>query len=118
MQVTLALQPLFKRSVSYVNRVDSDLAERVAAWGYLHEFADILWLPQDGKVVYRQDDRVDVSAPGNGLNDIVGLRPYSIAELVTDRVQGNCSRAPAYRPHRAVVHTRLLTESLLRCMRL
>jgi len=69
-------------------------------------------------VVYRQDDRVDVSAPGNGLTDIVGLRPYSIAELVTDRVQGNCSRAPAYRPHRAVVHTRLLTESLLRCMRL
>ena len=118
MQVTLALQPLFKRSVSYVNRVDSDLAERVAAWGYLHEFADILWLPQDGKVVYRQDDRVDVSAPGNGLTDIVGLRPYSIAELVTDRIQGNCSRAPAYRPHRAVVHTRLLTESLLRCMRL
>ena len=118
MQVTLALQPLFKRSVSYVNRVDSNLAEQVAAWGYLHEFADILWLPQDGKVVYRQDDRVDVSAPGNGLSDIVGLRPYSIAELVTDRVQGNCSRAPAYRPHRAVVHTRLLTESLLRCMRL
>ena len=86
MQATLALQPLFKRSVSYVNRVDSDLAEQVAAWGYLHEFADILWLPQDGKVVYRQDDRVDVSVPGNGLND--GLRPYPAAVLIAERVEG------------------------------
>jgi len=69
-----------------VNRVDSNLAEQVAAWGYLHEFADILWLPQDGKVVYRQDDRVDVSVPGNGLND--GLRPYPAAVLIAERVQG------------------------------
>ena len=88
-----------------MNRVDSDLAEQVAAWGYLHEFADILWLPQDGKVAYRQDDRVDASAPGNGLNDMVILRPYSVAELVAERVQGNCSRAVTAHAHRRTART-------------
>ncbi|XBI12171.1 hypothetical protein VPH35_139076 [Triticum aestivum] len=34
---------------------------QVATWGRLHEFADMLWLPQQGKVIYRRDDRVDVS---------------------------------------------------------
>ncbi|RLM61716.1 L-gulonolactone oxidase 2-like [Panicum miliaceum] len=86
-QVTLALQPLFKRSVSFVNRDESDLAEQVATWGDLHEFGDITWLPQEGKVVYRQDDRVDASLPGNGLNDILGFRPMSAPGLVARRVE-------------------------------
>ncbi|XP_037464172.1 L-gulonolactone oxidase 2-like [Triticum dicoccoides] len=73
-QVTLALQPLFKRSVTFVKRDDSDFADRVAMWGRLHEFGDMIWLPQQGKVVYRQDDRVDVSTPGDGLNDMFLFR--------------------------------------------
>jgi L-gulonolactone oxidase len=68
-QVTLALQPQFKRSVTFVPRDESDMAEQVALWGALHEFADISWLPQDRKVIYREDNRVDVSTPGNGLFD-------------------------------------------------
>lgn len=73
-QVTLALQPLFKRSVTFLERDDSDLEDQVAAWGGLHEFGDLAWQPGRGKVVYRQDDRVDVSSPGNGLNDHPTLR--------------------------------------------
>ncbi|KAF6990146.1 LOW QUALITY PROTEIN: hypothetical protein CFC21_007383 [Triticum aestivum] len=56
-QVTLALQPLFKRSVTFLRRNDSDFTARVAEWGRLHEFADMIWLPQHGSVIYRQDDR-------------------------------------------------------------
>ena len=87
-QVTLALQPLFKRSVSMVNCDESDLAEQVAVWGHRHKFGDITWLPEEGKVIYRVDDRVDVSTPGNGLNDILGFRPLAASDLVAARVQG------------------------------
>ena len=43
MQVTLALQPLFKRSTTFTERDDDDLAEQVTKFGYQHEFADIAW---------------------------------------------------------------------------
>ncbi|TVU46383.1 hypothetical protein EJB05_05915, partial [Eragrostis curvula] len=51
-QVTLALQPLFKRSV--------------AKFGYQHEFADIAWYPGHGRAVYRVDDRLPMNASGDG----------------------------------------------------
>ncbi|KAM0855375.1 hypothetical protein ACQ4PT_049817 [Festuca glaucescens] len=85
-QVTLALQPLFKRSVTFVERDDSDLASQVAVWGHLHEFGDMAWLPRQGKVIYRQDNRVDVSAPGNGLNDYLGFRASPTLGLTIVRV--------------------------------
>ncbi|KAM3393119.1 hypothetical protein ACQJBY_013998 [Aegilops geniculata] len=74
-QVTLALQPMFKRSVTFVERDDADLEDQVAEWGRVHEFGDVAWQPGRGKVVYRQDDRVDVSSPGDGVNDHLVLRP-------------------------------------------
>ena len=36
-QVTLELQPLFKRSVTFTERDDGDLEEQVAKFGYQHE---------------------------------------------------------------------------------
>nr|CAB3482782.1 unnamed protein product [Digitaria exilis] len=86
-QVTLALQPLFKRSVTFVDRDESHLAEKVAVWGNLHEFGDITWLPHERKVIYREDDRVNVSSPGNGLFDSLGFVPYSASGLVAARAQ-------------------------------
>jgi FAD-dependent oxidoreductase len=85
------LQPLFKRSVTFVERDDSDFAEQVAVWGNLHEFGDMAWLPRQGKVIYREDDRVDVSAPGDGLNDYLGFRSnptlgLTIARAVEERL--------------------------------
>jgi hypothetical protein len=56
-QVTLALQPQFKRSVTFVPRDESDMAEQVALWGALHEFADISWLPRLLVATSRPDHR-------------------------------------------------------------
>ncbi|KAL6658783.1 hypothetical protein ACP70R_002823 [Stipagrostis hirtigluma subsp. patula] len=84
-QVTLELQPLFKRSVKFVTRDDTDMAEKLAVWGSLHEFGDVAWLPRQGKAIYREDDRVDVSSPGNGLNDYLGFRSQPTLGLITAR---------------------------------
>jgi hypothetical protein len=67
LQVTLALQPLFKRSITFTERDDDDLAEQVTKFGYQHEFADIAWYPGHGRAVYRIDDRLPMNASGEGV---------------------------------------------------
>ncbi|KXG24271.2 hypothetical protein SORBI_3007G017500 [Sorghum bicolor] len=84
-QVTFELQPQFKRSVKFVTRDDEDMAEKLAVWGDLHEFGDVAWLPRQGKAIYREDDRVDVSTPGNGLNNYVGFRAQPTLVLLAAR---------------------------------
>ncbi|KAG5251640.1 L-gulonolactone oxidase [Salix suchowensis] len=73
-KVTLQLQPLFKRSISYVVKSDTDLGDQVASFGRQHEFADISWYPSQGKAVYRVDDRVSSNTSGNGLYDSIPFR--------------------------------------------
>ncbi|KAM3317026.1 hypothetical protein ACQJBY_034921 [Aegilops geniculata] len=85
-QVTLALQPMFKRSVTFVTCDDSDLAEQATKWGNLHEFGDMAWLPEQRKVIYRKDDRVAVTSPGDGLNDYIAFRSNPTAALMAARV--------------------------------
>nr|XP_020180281.1 probable L-gulonolactone oxidase 4 [Aegilops tauschii subsp. strangulata] len=84
-QVTLALQPMFKRSVTFETRDDMDLPAQAAVWGRLHEFGDMAWLPWQGKVIYRKDNRVPVSTKGHGLNDYLGYRSNPTLALITDR---------------------------------
>lgn len=84
-QVTFELQPQFKRSVTFVTRDDKDMAEKLSVWGGLHEFGDVSWLPRQGKAIYREDDRVDVSTPGNGLNNYIGFRAQPTLGLLTAR---------------------------------
>ncbi|KQJ95614.1 L-gulonolactone oxidase 2 [Brachypodium distachyon] len=84
-QITLALQPLFKRSVTLLKRNDSDFPEQIATWGRLHEFGDMTWVPALGEVVYREDDRVDVSTPGNGLNGQPLFRSTPTREAIEAR---------------------------------
>ncbi|KAK6260492.1 hypothetical protein SCA6_014966 [Theobroma cacao] len=73
-QVTFKLQPLFKRSISYVTKDDADLGDEAITFGKQHEFADISWYPSQRKAVYRIDDRVSSNASGCGLYDFIPFR--------------------------------------------
>ncbi|KAJ0836987.1 putative oxidoreductase [Helianthus annuus] len=82
-QVTLKLQPMFKRSVTFLAKNDTDLSDQVIAFGRQHEFADITWYPSQKRVVYRIDDRVSSNVSGNGLWDHPGFRSTpSLALLI------------------------------------
>ncbi|XP_060202138.1 probable L-gulonolactone oxidase 6 [Lycium barbarum] len=78
-QVTLKLQPVFKRSITRSKRNDSDLGDDAAKFGRQHEFADFTWYPSQRKVVYRIDDRVPANTRGNGLDDFIGISLYIFA---------------------------------------
>ncbi|PWA79643.1 D-arabinono-1,4-lactone oxidase family protein [Artemisia annua] len=73
-QVTLKLQPLFKRSITFVTKNDTDLSDQAAIFGRQHEFADITWYPSQKLAFYRKDDRVSSNVSGNGLWDHPGFR--------------------------------------------
>ncbi|CAN8286005.1 unnamed protein product [Cochlearia groenlandica] len=73
-QVTFKLQPMFKRSLTYTMRNDSDFEDQAVTFGRKHEFTDFIWLPSQRKVVYRRDDRVAVNTSGNGLFDLLPFR--------------------------------------------
>ncbi|CAL5008935.1 unnamed protein product [Urochloa decumbens] len=84
-QVTFELQPQFKRSVTFVTRDDKDMPAQLAVWGGLHEFGDVAWLPWQGKAIYREDNRVATSTPGNGLNNYLGFWSQPTQGLLTAR---------------------------------
>ncbi|XP_054783057.1 probable L-gulonolactone oxidase 6 [Prosopis cineraria] len=85
-QVTLQLEPLFKRSITYVMKKDSNLGEEVLRFGKEHEFGDVSWYPTQKMAVYRIDDRVPVDKYGNGLYDSIEFRPTPSAQLAKSRV--------------------------------
>ncbi|CAA0410226.1 FAD-binding domain PCMH-type [Arabidopsis suecica] len=84
-QVTFELQPMFKRSLNYVMRNDSDFGDQAVSFGERHEFADFLWLPSQGKVVYRMDGRVPLNTSGDGLFDFFPFRSQLSVVLAIDR---------------------------------
>jgi L-gulonolactone oxidase len=106
LQVTLSLEPRFKRSITYEYRDDSTLQDDFAAHAARHEFADITWYPSQHKAMYRLDDRAPLTAPGDGANDFIGFQSTSIAvsagvralEASLERsrsVRGKCAVAAA-----------------------
>ncbi|WCJ22497.1 D-arabinono-1 4-lactone oxidase family protein [Euphorbia peplus] len=73
-QVTLKLEPMFKRSITYVEKNDRDLGNEAVKFGHEHEFADITWYPAQQKAIYRIDDRFDSNAHGDGVFDHIAYR--------------------------------------------
>ncbi|XP_073138507.1 probable L-gulonolactone oxidase 6 [Henckelia pumila] len=74
-QVSLKLQPQFKRSVTFVTKSDWDLGDEAVRFGRQHEFGDLIWYPSQNKVVYRVDDRLSSNvSSAKGLNDFQGFR--------------------------------------------
>ncbi|PWA79752.1 D-arabinono-1,4-lactone oxidase family protein [Artemisia annua] len=92
-QVTLKLQPMFKRSVTLVASSDTDLSNQAAIFGSQHEFADITWYPSQKQVVYRIDDRVSSNITGDGLWDNLGFRPVASVALAILRSTENALEA-------------------------
>lgn len=74
MQVTLQLEPMFKRSIT--NRVvaDTSFEYNIQSFGLTTQHGDITWYPSQAEVVYRDDIRVPLSTPGNGENDFTGFQ--------------------------------------------
>ncbi|MCL7025005.1 hypothetical protein MKW94_029193 [Papaver nudicaule] len=106
-QVTIKLQPLFKRSITIVEKSDLNLATRATTFGKEHEFGDMTWYPYQRKVLYRLDDRVPSNASGNGLNDFIGfqsvLRPAIELKRASEDIQeatgdayGKCTSARVF----------------------
>ncbi|RAL38412.1 hypothetical protein DM860_002390 [Cuscuta australis] len=74
-QVTLKLEPMFTRAMTYAEEDDGDLGEDAAVFGSQHEFGDMAWFPSQRRVVKRIDNRVETNAPSRGLNNFLGFRP-------------------------------------------
>lgn len=87
-QVTLQLQPMFKRTIT--NRVisDVDFESAVASFAAKTEFGDVTWYPSQEKVIFRDDDRVPLSTPGAGINDFTGFREQPSFLITTTRIAG------------------------------
>ncbi|CAN0889405.1 Probable L-gulonolactone oxidase 6 [Linum grandiflorum] len=84
-KVTLKLEPLFKKKISFDSKSDEDLAEEVIGFGKKFEFGDINWYPFRGAAVYRMDRRCDVDVPGDGVCDYIPFRPVESKAMASRR---------------------------------
>lgn len=110
-QVTLQLEPIFKRSITYEAKDDHDLADQVLSFGNLHEFADFTWYPSQQKVVYRFDDRVPLDVEGEGRYDYLAFQPTSRA-MVEDFVTAEKKQESTRDAHGKCQFSKMLISSL------
>ncbi|KDP28425.1 hypothetical protein JCGZ_14196 [Jatropha curcas] len=111
-KVTFQLEPLFKRSISFVVKNDSDLADQAASFGRQHEFADITWYPSQHQAVYRTDDRVPINTSGNGKYDSIPFRSAPSLGLAVIRATEESQESLGDAEGKCI-SARLVTTSLL-----
>ncbi|KAJ3676140.1 hypothetical protein LUZ60_003552 [Juncus effusus] len=123
-QVTLQLEPMFKRSLTFSLKGDSDLAKLAATFAFQHEFADILWYPGHRKALYRLDDHVPVNTSGKGVYGFIGFRPTLTSAILANRIaevaleamknaKGKCSDSKAATSAFAVIGYGLTNNGLV-----
>ncbi|KAL5697527.1 hypothetical protein ACHQM5_028660 [Ranunculus cassubicifolius] len=111
-QVTLQLQPLFKRSVRLSVEDDLDLADKVTSFGIQHEFADIIWYPSQRKAVYKLDDRVSDVVSGNGVLNFIPFRAVPSVLLGLTRSSEEALEATGNADGKCI-NSRLVTSTLI-----
>ncbi|BBN13768.1 L-gulonolactone oxidase [Marchantia polymorpha subsp. ruderalis] len=84
--ITLQLQPQFKRSITFVQKSDSDLESQILPNAWHNEFGDILWQPALKLAVYRLDNRVSLGTFGRGTNNFTGFQAQSSALIAANRI--------------------------------
>ncbi|XP_050235891.1 probable L-gulonolactone oxidase 6 [Mercurialis annua] len=85
-KVTLKLQPMFKRSITYATKSDMDLGDEALSFGRLYEFGDITWYPAQHRAIFRADNRVSSNTSGNGLYSFIPFRATPSFALALVRV--------------------------------
>ncbi|KAH9323142.1 hypothetical protein KI387_017781, partial [Taxus chinensis] len=84
-EITFALRPMFKRSVSIAVRDDKDLENEIEDFLRAYEFADIEWIPSHGKAVFLTKYGVPVDVPGEG--EFAILRGSKVSDVERDAYQ-------------------------------
>ncbi|KAG1367892.1 hypothetical protein COCNU_14G003600 [Cocos nucifera] len=84
-KVTLSLEPIFKRNITYSYKDDSQLEDEFHDLARQHEFPDITWYPSQHKAVHRYDDRATLNGSGDGMTDFIGFQSNLINVSTTVR---------------------------------
>ncbi len=88
-EVTLQLEPLFKRKVTLKTvRNDMGLEDAIIDLATAYEFGDVHWYPSQYTVVYRLDERVPLTTSGDGVFRYLGFQPIPGAQIGAVRATG------------------------------
>lgn len=88
-QVTLSLEPGFKRSITQSFKDDAHLEDEFKDIAQIYEFADITWYPSQYQAVYRYDNRVPLNSLGDGIYDFIGFQSLPTPVYMAARATGS-----------------------------
>lgn len=93
-EVTLAVEPLFKRDYARTRTSDADLGARTVALARASEFGDVHWYPATREAVYLRSDRVPLATPGTATLPDGALQPVPAAAVPTLRAVQDAAILP------------------------
>ncbi|GLJ25112.1 hypothetical protein SUGI_0480260 [Cryptomeria japonica] len=93
-EITFALEPMFKRSVSVSVKDDYDLENEAERFLRAHTYGDIYWLPSHRKALFFASDRVSVDVAGDGINSFLGT-PSRVVDIESSAYQFDAIQAKA-----------------------